>query len=97
MRYDQQLDISGNVYTLTIRPNRAEHSFEPVNTNGAQRGWRPIVCWLPHRVQNVKIISGEQFRPVITDDFILIPNPRTCDPGTRYEVAFSADLISTQP
>ena len=41
--YDQKLTIDGDVYTLTITPRRGGDSFKPVNTNGAQRGWRPIV------------------------------------------------------
>lgn len=91
--YEQSLKQTGDVYTFTITPQKGESSFQPVNVNGAQRGWRPIVCWLPNRVANVKIISGEGLRPVVTDDFMLIPNPRTCDPSATYEVVFSATRI----
>ena len=65
-------------------------SFKPVNTNGSQRGWRPIVELLPHRIKNVEIVVGEDLNPVVTDDFILIPNPRTCDPKREYKVVFKA-------
>lgn len=91
--YGQSLTVADNIYTLTITPNRGEDSFQPINTNGAQRGWRPIVHWLPERVTDVKIISGEDCKPVVTDDFILVPNPRTCDPSRTYEVIFSATKI----
>jgi endonuclease/exonuclease/phosphatase family metal-dependent hydrolase len=88
--YDQKLTIDGDVYTLTITPRRGSDSFKPVNTNGAQRGWRPIVELLDDRISNVKIIEGADLNPVITDDFILIPNPRTVDPSRQYRVRFTA-------
>ncbi len=71
----------------------AEKTFQPINTNGSQRGWRPIVEFLPHRVKNVKIISGGDLKPCITDDFLLVPNPRECDPDRRYEIVFEAEPI----
>ena len=88
--YDQTLEIKDGVYTLTITPNRGEDSFKPVNTNGSQRGWRPIVQFLPHRIKDIEIMAGEDLNPVVTDDFILIPNPRECDPDREYKVVFKA-------
>ncbi len=91
--YEQSLSIDGETYRLTIKPNRGQDSFRPINTNGSQRGWRPIVEFLPHRIGEATIVAGEDLDPVITDDFILIPNPRTCDPSRRYEVTFTASRI----
>jgi arylsulfatase A-like enzyme len=88
--YDQQLTVDGDVYTLTITPRRGEDSFKPVNTNGAQRGGRPIIVLLDHRITNVEIIAGTDLNPVITDDFILIPNLKTVDPPREYRVRFKA-------
>jgi len=88
--YDQKLEIADGVYTLTIAPNRGADSFKPVNTNGSQRGWRPIVQFLPHHVKDVEIVAGEDLHPVVTDDFILVPNPRKCDPKRKYVVRFKA-------
>jgi zinc protease len=88
--YDQTLKIDGDTYTLTIIPNRGEQSFLPVNTNGSQRGWRPIIQFLPHRIRNVEILDGADLDPVVSDDFVLIPNPRTCQPSQDYVVRFRA-------
>ena len=88
--YDQKLAIKDGVYTLTITPNRGGDSFKPVNTNGSQRGWRPMVEFLPHRVKDVEIVAGGDLNPVVTDDFVLVPNPRTCDPNREYKVVFKA-------
>ena len=92
--YDQTLEIKDGVYTLTVTPNRGEDSFKPVNMNGAQRGWRPIVQFLPHRIKDIEILTGEDLRPVITDDFILVPNPRECKPDRRYLICFKAKELA---
>ncbi|MBI1371670.1 MAG: hypothetical protein GC159_02755 [Phycisphaera sp.] len=91
--YGQSLTVDGDTYTLTITPNRGADSFKPVNTNGAQRGWRPIVALLPHRVTDVHITDGADLKPVVTDDFILVPNPRECDTQRAYRVVFTAKRI----
>ncbi len=91
--YGQELAIEGDVYTLTITPNRGSRSFEPVNTNGAQRGWRPIVELLDHRIGEIKLLAGQEWKPVITDDFILVPNPRVVQPDKTYQVKFTATKI----
>jgi len=91
--YKQTLTIKDGVYTLTITPNRGESSFEPVNTNGSERGWRPMIEFLPHRIKNAEILAGADLKPVVTDDFILVPNPRRCDPKREYVVRFKAEEI----
>ena len=91
--YGQKLTTEGNNYTLTITPQRGVESFKPVNTNGAQRGWRPIVELLDHRVSDVKIVDGGDLNPVITDDFVLVPNPRVVDLAREYRVSFTASRI----
>lgn len=95
--YDQKLEISDGVYgdgvyTLTITPNRGKVSFKPVNTNGSQRGGRPIIQFLPYRIKDVEILSGQDLDPVVTDDFVLVPNPRRCDPERKYVVRFKAKV-----
>ena len=94
--YDQTLTVNGATYTLTITPNRGEESFKPINTNGSQRGWRPLIELLPHRIQDVKIVEGAELNPVVTDDFVLIPNPRTFDSSRPYRIVFTAAPVSKQ-
>ena len=88
--YDQLLTEENGRYVLRIVPQRGEASFQPINTNGSQRGWRPMVAFLPHRVRDVEILSGNDLNPVVTDDFVLVPNPRQCDPTRPYEIVFQA-------
>jgi zinc protease len=91
--YDQTLEVKGDKYTLTITPKRGAKSFQPVNTNGSQRGWRPMVQFLPARVEQIKILDGQDLKPVIADDFILVPNPRECDVNRKYVIQFTAKQI----
>jgi hypothetical protein len=90
MAWNQTLAEDNGVWTFEIKPNRGEKTFAPVNTNGSQRGGRPIVQFLPYRVKDAQIVEGAEFTPVITDDFILVPNPVTCDPARKYRVVFRA-------
>lgn len=92
--YDQTLEIKDGIYELTITPHRGKDSFSPVNTNGSQRGWRPMIQFLPHRIKDIEITDGGDLNPVVTDDFILVPNPRGCDPERQYIVRFKARKIT---
>jgi zinc protease len=93
LSYGQSLQVEGDTYTFTIEPKLAEKSFAPVNTNGSQRGGRPFVAFFPHRVRDAKIIDGGDLKPVVTDNFILVPNPLTCDPQKKYQVRFTAERM----
>jgi hypothetical protein len=95
--YSQKLEISDGIHTLTITPNRGKDSFKPVNRNGSQRGGRPIVQFLPCRVKDVTVIAGANLKPVVADDFILLPNPRECGPDQDYVVQFKAKTITPRP
>ncbi len=91
--YEQSLEESDGTYTFTITPLKGEESFDTVNSNGSQRGGRPFIAFLPKRVTNVQVEEGAQFAPVITDDFILFPRPKTCDPKKSYRIVFTANPI----
>jgi hypothetical protein len=88
--WDQQLRVQDGTYTLEIKPRRGADTFQPVNRNGSQRGGRPIVEFLPARVKDVRLLSGAELKPVVADNFVLIPNPGECDPARPYRVAFTA-------
>jgi hypothetical protein len=75
LSFDQGLTEADGTFTLTITPRDGERSFAPVNTNGSQRGGRPIVHFLPRRIGAVDLLEGQAWKPVVTDDFILVPLP----------------------
>lgn len=89
--FDQELREADGTFTFTIRPRRGAESFATINANGVQRGGRPFIAFLPHRVRDATLVLGEDLHPVITDDFILVPRPATCDPGRDYRVVFTAE------
>jgi len=75
LAWKQTLTEKDGVYTFTLTPQRGDKTFDPINTNGSQRGGRPIVAFFPHRLKEIKIIEGSDLKPVITDNFLLFPNP----------------------
>jgi len=88
--FEQDLRCTNGEYVFEIQPRRGTDSFKPINTNGSQRGGRPFLAFLPHRVRDVKVLEGAELDPVITDDFILVPNPQRGDPARSYRVRFTA-------
>ena len=89
----QTLTEADGTYTLTVDPQRGQDTFQPINRNGSQRGGRPIIAYLPTRVTNIRLIEGAEFHPTIADDFLLVPNPQSCDPEQTYQVVFQADPV----
>lgn len=91
LNWDQQLGRNGDKFTFTVAPQFGEKTFEAVNTNGSQRGGRPIIHFLSKPVRDVKILEGADLNPVIADNFILIPLPKSHDPERlTYKVVFQA-------
>ncbi len=93
LAWEQKLEVDGDEYRFEIVPKRGAKTFEPININGSQRGGRPIVQWLPHRVADVKIAEGAELKPLVADNFILVPNPGQCDPDKRYKIVFRATKL----
>ena len=90
--WDQTLSEHDGIYSFDIKPNRGAATFDPINTNGAQRGHRPIIQFFPHRLKDIQLTDDVDLKPVITGQFILVPNPGKCDPAKPYHVTFRAKL-----
>lgn len=93
LAWEQSLTGEGGQYRLDIRPLRGPRSFEPINTNGSQRGGRPIVEFLPHRIhaKSVQVLEGAELKPLVTERFILVPSPGKGEPNGNYRIVFRAD------
>ena len=89
LAWDQQLTCTNGTWTFAVTPNRGEHSYEPTNLNGSQRGGRPFVQFLPQRLQHIEILAGANLKPVITDNFILLPRSTASNP--EYRVVFRGE------
>ena len=91
-QFRQKLEVSGEECTLTIEPLAGDDSWKPVNTNGSQRGGRPIVAFLPRRIDpaTVQVTEGAERSPVIADDFVLVPLPAPDAPATGFRIRFKA-------
>jgi len=89
--WEQVLREEEGRFIFEIKPLRGEATFKPINTNGSQRGWRPIIEIFPWRLERIEILQGEDLEPLITDNFILIPNPRKPRDGRPYRVVFRAE------
>jgi len=59
--WTQRLEAKDQLYSFTITPN-------------ATGDWdnRPIVELLPHRIGDIRLVEGDEYKPVIMDNFILV-------------------------
>ncbi|HUT34646.1 MAG TPA: hypothetical protein VNE39_14250 [Planctomycetota bacterium] len=81
LAWDQKLTEKGGVYTFELVANQ---ECAPS---------RPAVVLFPHRVGDVQVIEGADHRPVITDNFLLLPLPAKLEKGKTLRVVFNAAAI----
>ncbi len=96
VQFRQTLTEKEGVFTLDIVPLAGERSYAPVDTNGSQRGGRPIVQFLPRRLSGLKLIEGADLNPLVTDTFVLVPLPSP-DSDTPLRVVFGGDSAAAPP
>ncbi|HYV36210.1 MAG TPA: hypothetical protein VE988_10930 [Gemmataceae bacterium] len=92
--WEQKLTEKDGRYTLEIIPKRGAKTFTPINTNGSQRGYRPIVAFLPQRVKDIEILEGKELDAVVTHSFVLVPNPKVSD-GKTLKVVFRGAKVKS--
>ncbi len=83
LSWSQTLDVKGDVYTVTFRAMR-----------DADTG-RPPAVFLPKRVKNIKVLEGTEWKPVITDNFLLLTGVAKFEKGKAYTIRFSAERMDT--
>jgi len=91
--WEQTLTKNNDEYSFSISPKLGPGSYSPVNENGVQRGYRPFIAFFDKRLTEAEVVSGQELNPVITDTFILVPNPPSNKPAKPIEVVFRAKEI----
>jgi hypothetical protein len=80
-KFTQQLRIDGDRYTFTLK---ASDDCEP---------GRPPAVFLPRRVKDIKILAGQELKPLVTSKFIMVMEPGTLHKGKTCQVVFTAKEI----
>jgi zinc protease len=80
LAWDQTLAVEGNRCTFTLTANE-----------GGTWPDKPLVALLPRRVTNARVVKGEDLKPVVTENFILVPMKGQFQPGERTEIVVEAD------
>ncbi len=73
--WEQTLVRTNDTFIFNIKLLKGQKSFDLMDANGSQRGKRPIFQLLPIKIGKYKLLEGEEYQPVITENFILIPQP----------------------
>ncbi|MCX6998099.1 MAG: hypothetical protein NTV49_13705 [Kiritimatiellaeota bacterium] len=80
-------------WTQKLSERSGTYTFEIATNTKGNWGGRPVVQFLPHRVKNVQMLAGSERKPVITDNFLLLPLTGDFTEGQRLKVVFSAQRI----
>ena len=88
--WEQKLSRNGTEWSFEITPRRGENSFQPLSSNGSQRGGRPFIQFFTNRLENIEVVSGRELNPVVTATFLLVPNPGKSETSRSYKVVFRA-------
>ncbi len=85
-------------WDLTVTENEGEYTVTVQATRDGAWGSRPVMAFLPERVLDVRIRRGEEWMPVVTDNFVLLPLSGEHAAGDTVELAFTgrkADEVRT--
>lgn len=93
LNWKQTLSQKGDKRQFTVTPLLGPESYQPVNRNGVQRGYRPFIAFFDQRIGSAEILSGKEWNPLITDNFILVPNPPNKKPAEPIEIVFRAKTL----
>jgi len=78
LAWDQSLVESGGVWTFELTVNR----------DCAPK--RPAFVLFPRRIGEAHVVEGGDLRPVVTDNFLLLPLPAKLEKGKTLRVVFKA-------
>ncbi len=80
--WEQKLTVNGDTMTFTVTTLKA----------GSWPG-RPLAAFLPRRVGDVRILKGAEHKPLIVDNFILLPLKGEFAKGQVMEVRFTIGKV----
>ena len=77
---------------------KADGSWQLKITASEDGSWpgRPLVYFLPERLNNIEVISGQEYKAEVTDNFILIPLSGKFEKGESIIISFKGDVASSK-
>lgn len=92
---DKDNTVKPNLLTaLSQDKNQYTFTLYAQNEVGVPDQWTsPKAMLFEKRLKNIKLISGGEFEPVITDNFILVNTPGPVKKGESIRIVFTADPI----
>ncbi|MBN2164177.1 MAG: hypothetical protein JXR25_13585 [Pontiellaceae bacterium] len=55
---------------------------------------RPLFFFLPQRLENIELIDGEKYAPVLTDNFVMVPLSGSFKSGESVQIIFSGTPVA---
>ena len=87
--WDARLAPSGPKVTTNLRLDGDVFHFT-VSADDDYKPQKPIAMLLPHRLHGIKITGGDELKPVVTDNFVMLFDLPKLEKNKTYEVTFTA-------
>lgn len=81
-----ELEEDNGTWTVTIRALK-NHGQPNINTT-------PVGIFFPERLKNFKVIKGAEYKPLLTDNHLLVMAPGPFEAGEDYTIVFTAEPIT---
>ena len=88
--WDARLAPRDLAWKQTLTESGGTWTFEIVARQDGKWPGRPVMAMLPRRVGQVRVTEGADLKPLITDNFILVPLKGRFEKGRIVRVAFTA-------
>ena len=79
-------------FTQTLSEKNGKYMFRIVASADCEPECPPAML-LPHRLENVEVLKGQELSPLIADNFIMLMKSGKFKAGETYEVVFKAKKI----
>jgi zinc protease len=71
--WDARMPRSDPAWTEHFTTADGKVTFTLTATRDGKWPGRPVCAWLPQRLPGAKVIAGQQHKPLVTDNFLLLP------------------------
>ena len=78
--------------TTTLTEKKGKYTFT-VRATADCKPDKPLAMFLPHRVGDIKLLSGSEHEPLITDTFLMLMKSGPFEAGKTYKVTFQARRV----
>ncbi len=91
--WDARMPRSDCGWTEQVLATAGKVTFTLTTTRDGKWPSRPVCVWLPQRFPGAKVVEGEPYKPLVTDNFLLLPLQGKFQRGEQIRVIIAAGKL----